>query len=302
MRPLLFDAAQGVAAAYLIAMMFSMGLTLGGAPAEDRHEKRRLRRLVLRGLGLNLVVLPLLAVVLTRALSASGDVAVALLLLAASPGGRFAPHLSRIAGAHLRLSVELTLFVAKLVSFTAPVTAAWMLHTHRVELKEIGFILQLVVLQLLPYLLGRRLRRRRPELAARLERPFALAPWVLFVAVLALALASRRFAGFGDIAGDRGWLAVAAFAVAAPALGWLVGGPAAATRDALALSGNARDLALALVIAGLAFAERDVKVAIFGAWLFLLLVNIGLARAIAVRHQRTHEVRGLQPLPEGGVE
>jgi BASS family bile acid:Na+ symporter len=286
MRPLLLDAARVLAAAYLIAMMFSMGLTLGGEPTEDKHAKRRQRRLLVRALAFNLVLLPLLAVTLTHALAVSSDVVIAFLILAASPGGRFAPQLSRIAGAQLGLSVEITLFLAKLVSFTAPVTAGWMLHTHRVELREIVFIAQLVVLQLLPYVAGRQVRKRRPALAARLARPFAITMWACLFAVLALALASHELRSLAHVAGDRGWLAVVAFAVVAPTLGWLVGGPTPETRRAFAVSANARDLALALVIASLAFAERNVQVATFAVWLFLLLVDFGWAKAVGVRRQR----------------
>src|SRR5437763_11552321 len=105
MQPLLTDAVRGFAGLCLIAMMFSMGLEVGGEPAEDKQAKRRQRRLLVRGLLFNLVLLPLLAVTLTRALDASGDVAIAFLLLAASAGGRFAPQLSKIAGAPRGLSV-----------------------------------------------------------------------------------------------------------------------------------------------------------------------------------------------------
>jgi hypothetical protein len=61
------------------------------------------------------------------------------------------------------------------VAFTTPITVARMLHLHRIELHEAKFVLQLLALQLLPYLAGRQLRRRWPQLAARLDRPLGLA-------------------------------------------------------------------------------------------------------------------------------
>jgi bile acid:Na+ symporter, BASS family len=134
MRAPLVEAARAAAAIYLIIMMVSMGLELGGRAPGSKAAKRRRRRLLLRGLAFNLLLLPLFAVLLTRGIHASGDVTVAFLLLAAAPGGRFAPHLARVAGAELGLSVEITLFLAKLVAFTAPLTARLMLQCRRPDI------------------------------------------------------------------------------------------------------------------------------------------------------------------------
>ena len=79
-----------LSAAYLVSMMFALGLELGGGPKETKEQKRAKRRMLVRGLFLNLVVLPLVAFGITRALHARSEVAVALLLLAVVPGGRYA--------------------------------------------------------------------------------------------------------------------------------------------------------------------------------------------------------------------
>ena len=63
--------------------------------------------------------LPAVAFAITRALHASSDVAIALMLLAAVPGGRFAPHLVKLGGGDVPLSIEVTLFLAKSPAFTA---------------------------------------------------------------------------------------------------------------------------------------------------------------------------------------
>lgn len=267
-------AVRALGAAYLITMMFSMGIELGGAPKEDKPEKRRKRRLLVRALAFNLLLLPLLAVTLTHLGHASGDLAIAFLLLAASPGGRFAPHLAKMSGADLGLSVEITLFLNKLVSLTAPITAAWMLHSHRVELSELYFIGALLVLQFVPYTLGRQVRKRRPAWAARLQRPFELIPWLLVVPLLALVAAAHPLRDVAALGADRVWWLVLAFAVLAPALGWLLGGPAAETRRAFAVSANARNLAVAIVIAGEAFGGRQVQLACFAMWAVFLVIEV----------------------------
>jgi predicted Na+-dependent transporter len=292
--------ARALAAAFLVAMMLAMGLELGGEPRQSRAAKRRKRRLVARALALNFVFLPLGAFALTRVFRASDDdvVVIALLLLAASPGGRFAPQLGRLAGAELGLSVEITLFLAKLVSFTAPVTARLLLRTHHLEVRELPFIVQLLALQLVPYVIGRQLRRRRPALAARIARPVDAFMWSCLV-VLAAVLAAR-VRELGVLVGARGWWPVLTFAALAPALGWLAGGRDAEARRAFALSANARNLGVAVVLASLAFADARVHAATIALWVFYLLVDFALARLFARRPRGGRVPQPLQPATEGG--
>jgi len=291
--PLLVDVTRAVTAAFLVTMMLSMGLELGGEPRADKAAKRHKRRFIVRALAFNLVLLPLVAVTLTRAFGVSDDVAIALLLLASSPGGRFAPQLGRLAGAELGISVEITLFLAKLVSFTAPVTARILLHTHHLELRELPFIAQLLVLQLAPYIIGRQLRRRRPALATKLARPVDIATWALLGLFAAVVLGRLR--GLGVLAGERGWWAALSFAALAPALGWLLGGPATQTRRALAVSANARDVALASLMASLAFAGGNVQLATFGVWLLLVFADLIFVRLSAGRRLRPATATGGGP-------
>ncbi len=289
----LVDVTRAIAAAFLVVMMLGMGLSLGGEPKADKPTKRRQRRLLARALAFNLVLLPLVAVTLTRAFAVTDAVAVALLLLASSPGGRCAPQLGKLAGAELALSVETTLFLAKLVSFTAPVTARILLHTHHIELRELPFIAQLVLLQLVPYIAGRQLRKRRPDLAAALARPLELATWMLLALLAAVVVGRLR--GLGVLVGARGWWPALVFALLAPALGWVLGGPAPETRRALAVSANARDVALAALMASLAFAGGEVQVATFGVWLLLLLVDVVFVRLVAGARMRPVTATGGGP-------
>lgn len=297
--PIHTEATRLLAALFLVLLMLGMGLALGGEPAADKAEKRHKRRLLVRALAFNLVLLPLVAVTLTRGLGVTDDVAIALLLLASTPGGRFAPQLGKLAGAELGLSVEITLFLAKLVSFTAPVTARLVLHTHHIELRELPFILQLLLLQMLPYVVGRQIRKRRRAFAERLARPLELVMWASLAALVVVMVA--RVHGLAVLAGARGWWPVILFALIAPALGWLVGGPTAPTRRAVAVSANARDFAIASLIASIAFSGTDVQLATFGVWLLLLLADFVFVM-LARRRGRAPEARRLQPAhAEGGA-
>jgi BASS family bile acid:Na+ symporter len=280
MRPILLDLARLFTAVYLVTMMFSMGLELGGAPHETREAKRHQRRLLARALVFNLVLLPLIAVALTKVLHSSGEVTIGFLLVAAAPGGRFTPQLSRLSGAHLGFSVELTLLLVKVVSFTAPLTVHWMLNTRPLAVHELRFIAQLIVLQLAPYLAGREVRKRWPLVAQRLGRFSEVVMWMGFGIVLGLVIAAYPLRNLPTLLGERGWWAAVAFANLAFALGWLLGGPAPEVRRAFAISANARNLALALVLASVAFSDRNVHLATFFVWLFLLILDFVFSKLV----------------------
>jgi BASS family bile acid:Na+ symporter len=271
-----------LSAAYLVSMMFALGLELGGGPKESKEKKRAKRRTLVRGLLLNLVVFPAVAFGIARALHASGDVAIALMLLAAVPGGRYGPHLVKFGGGDVALAVEVTLFLAKLTAFTAAPTAKWMLTLHTLDVREVPLILQLVLLQLLPLYGGKWLRRKHRALALRVVRPAHTVAIATMLAVFATVLL-REDRGLLHLLGDRSWIAVGVVGVAWPVLGWLLGGRGDGERRSLAITANARELALALLLASLAFPDRRVQTAIFGIWSIYVLSAVALAAALRGR-------------------
>jgi bile acid:Na+ symporter, BASS family len=264
-------------ATYLVSMMLALGLELGGGPRESKEKKRAKRRMLVRGLVFNLVAIPVIAfLVVTRALHATSDVAIALLILAAVPGGRFTPHLVKVGAGKVPLAIEVTLFLAKLTAFTAAPTAKWLLTLHTLDIRELPFLLQLVLLQIVPLYGGKWLRRRHRALADRLLRPVQGIALATMLAVFVVVLL-REDRGLDDVLRDRSWLAVAIVGIVAPLLGWLLGGPDEGDRRALAIGADARDLGLALVITSLAFPRAGVHTALFGIWSMYTLASFLLA-------------------------
>ncbi|HEY2746104.1 MAG TPA: bile acid:sodium symporter [Polyangia bacterium] len=273
------------AAVYLATMMFSIGILVGAAPKAEPQARRRDRRLLLRALAIDLFVLPAAAWSILRLLGAHGYVATGLLILAAAPGSRILPSLARRAHGELTLSVEIALWLAKLTAFTAPTTLALLIDVHRVRLHDLRIIAALLGIQLLPYLAGRALRRRRPRWAARLGRPLDLARTVLFVALVALIVATGKLAGL-RIIGEIGWIGVLVFSAFSLALGYVCGGARPSVRRSFALAVNARDLSLSLALATLAFPGRPVELPLFAAWLITFACNVMFAE-LAGRRARS---------------
>ncbi len=255
-----------LSAAYLVSMMFALGLELGGGPKESKEAKRAKRHLLVRGLFLNLVVLPLVAFGIVRALHVSSDVSIALLLLAAVPGGRFAPHLVRVGEGDIPLAVEVTLFLAKITGFTAGPTAKWMLTRGIFDIHELPFLMQLVALQIIPFYSGKWLLREHKAAADRLQKPAHRVAIALALTVFAVVVIKADRGILPLLEEGRSWLAVLAVVVVWPILGWLFAGPHDPERRAFAISANTRDLGLALMLASLAFPDRGVHTALFGVW------------------------------------
>jgi predicted Na+-dependent transporter len=203
-------------------------------------------------------------------------VTVALLLLVAAPGGRFAPHIVKLAQGNLPLGVEITLFLAKLTGFTAAPTLKWMLTLKTLELRELPLIVQLLVLQIGPYAIGKWLRQKRRPLADSMMKPaYYLSIGAAVLTLLAVLFKGDR--GVRELLSDRGWIAVGIVIVVFPILGWFAGGGRRANRKTFAIMSNARELALALVIASLAYPNGGVHTALFGIWSIMCVVTFGLS-------------------------
>jgi BASS family bile acid:Na+ symporter len=254
----------------LVAMMAQLGLV----PEEhvERAEKRHRRRLLLWALGFNLLIVPLLALGVADSLGARGPVALGLLVLAASPGGRHAPLFARVSGGDIGLSVEITMFLNKLNAFVSPLLVAWMIGVGRADLHELTFILQLLVLQMVPYYGARFFAKKRPHTAYWLRRPMG---WLWGTAALLLLVylvahhALRTVSDFGP----RGFLAAFLFGVVLLILGAIAGGRDPKMRRTFAFGAATRNLALALVVADLALGDPEVQLAIFAAWVILFFVG-----------------------------
>jgi BASS family bile acid:Na+ symporter len=262
---------------YLVSMMFALGLELGARPKESKHEKWKLRGMILRGLVLGVVVLPALAVGLARAFHMNGPVAIALMLLVATSGGRYAPQFVKLAGvSDMSLAVELTMFAVKVTAITAPLTAAWALGHPHVHVHDLLFIAQLIVLQIVPVYLGKWLRRHHPEGAARMMKPANHAAVVTAVAAfIIVGIVGGREAA--SVVADHGWLLVILIAAASPLLGWLAGRGDREAQRAFAVMANARELGLALPIASVTANSPAVRAALFAVWIVFTLWSLAVA-------------------------
>ena len=165
------------------AIMFGLGLGLTG---EDFRRVARYPRAVLVGLGLQTLLLPWVAFGLALGFGLSPELAVGLMLLAASPGGATANIYSHLARGDVALNITLTAINSLLCLLTLPLilnlSLEYFLGTGQYVPPPTKKVIEVAVIIVLPVLLGMLVRAQAPGFAARAEKPLRL------LALLVLAL------------------------------------------------------------------------------------------------------------------
>ncbi|PZQ19446.1 MAG: bile acid:sodium symporter [Rhodanobacter denitrificans] len=166
-------------------IMLGLGL---GLTIEDFKRVARYPRAVLIGLILQIGVLPWAAFALALLFKLPPELAVGLMLLAASPGGATANIYSHLARGDVALNITLTAVNSVLCLLTLPIilnlSLEYFLGSGQYVPPPVQKIVEVAVIILLPVAIGMLIRSRAPAFAARMEKPIRL----LSVLVLALLI------------------------------------------------------------------------------------------------------------------
>ena len=187
-------------------IMLGLGLGLAG---EDFRRVARYPRAVLVGLGLQTLVLPWVAFALALGFGLSPELAVGLMLLAASPGGATANIYSHLARGDVALNITLTAINSVLCLLTLPLilnlSLEHFLGAGQYVPPPTMKVVEVAVIIVLPVLLGMLVRAKAPAFAARAEKPFRL----LSVLVLALLIVAAVVQAWSTLVA---WFAVVGLA------------------------------------------------------------------------------------------
>ncbi len=255
----------------IVVIMLALGLTLTVA---DFKRAATLRRPLLVALICQSVVLPTLCLLIAEAFHLEPNLAIGLMLMAATPGGTMANIISHLVNGDLALNLTLTAINAVLSIFALPAILAVSITWFRGEGRFIplqpdkfvavfGFVL-------IPIAIGIAIRHRFPELARRLQKPVRIVALVLLAAVILLSIVK----GHTTLWNNLGMLtaAVVCFCAVSLTVGYLV--PRRmhlAPRQAIAISleigmhNAAVALGIALSPQLLNSAEMAIPPAIYGA-------------------------------------
>lgn len=238
---------QVLTSSALIGLLGAVGLRLTYAEVQAALNRCRLFAI----LGLNFVVIPMLAIIATRAFNLNATVATGMVLLAAAPFAPVVPVFARMARADLPLAAALTgimpLISALLAPFVARICVALIDRGLSVRFEFWVSLVTLMATITLPLVAGVIVSQRLPNLGQYLLRPVE----VISEAIGAVSLAFVTVTQFKLILDLHwaAWIAMAMLSELSLFLGWQIGGPNRASRQAVALGTSNRNIALALLIA-----------------------------------------------------
>jgi BASS family bile acid:Na+ symporter len=178
----------------LFAVLFGMGLSL--VPEDFRRVVLKPKAKIV-GLACQLLMLPAVALVLALLFRLPGELAVGLMVLAACPGGATSNVITHLAKGDTALSVTLTAISSMVCVFTIPwVVGAsmefFMGTSAAVALPFWKTLGQLTVVTIVPILCGMAVRRVRPALAQRLERPASIFSLIFLAIIIAAAVLQEK--------------------------------------------------------------------------------------------------------------
>jgi BASS family bile acid:Na+ symporter len=180
-------------------VMLGLGLSLTIA---DFARVLRFPKAVLVGLFAQTVVLVAIAYLLARLAALPPELAVGLMLLAASPGGATANIYSHLAHGDVALNITLTAVNSLLALITLPLivdaSLAHFLGQDQYVPPPTRKIVEVAAIIVVPVVLGMALRAGRPRLAAALERPIRVFAVLVLAAVIVAAIVAEwdRLPGF----------------------------------------------------------------------------------------------------------
>jgi BASS family bile acid:Na+ symporter len=178
-------------------IMLGLGLTL---VPDDFRRVAKVPRAVFVGLFCQMVLLPLAAFGIAKLFALPPLLAVGLMLLSAAPGGASANLFSHLARGDVALNITLTAMNSLFSVFTLPLTVSFALGHFLAEDKQIplqlGKVVQVFAIILLPVGLGMIVRHVKPAVAAALEKPVRIFS-VLFLLVLIVGAVAKERANMG---------------------------------------------------------------------------------------------------------
>ncbi len=181
-------------------------------------------RAVFVGLACQMLILPALCFALAKGFGLSPELAVGLMLLAASPGGATANLFSHLAKGDVALNITLTAVNSVLSLFTLPLIVNFSLEafigTGKVIPLQFDKVVQVFIIVLAPVSIGMLIRWKNRLLAARMDKPVRiLSALVLFLVIGGAVLKER--ANLADFFRQVGTAALA-FNLLSMAVGYFV--------------------------------------------------------------------------------
>jgi len=190
-------------------IMLGLGLSLSVA---DFTRVIKFPKAVFIGLFCQMLILPFCAFFIARAMGLAPEFAVGLMLLAASPGGATANLFSHLSNGDVALNITLTAINSILTLFTLPFIVSTSMNYFMGSAQAIPMpfdkVIQVFAIVLIPVSIGMLIKKYKPTLTTKLEKPVRIASALLLVLVIAAAILKDK----ENIAGYFAQVGIAALA------------------------------------------------------------------------------------------
>ncbi len=174
-------------------IMLGLGLSLSLA---DFKRVIVYPRAVIVGLVAQMLILPAICLGVAHLFALPAELAVGLMLLAASPGGATANLFSHLAKGDVALNITLTAVNSVLSLVTMPLIVGLSMQHFMGSDKAIPLqfdkVLSVVAVIITPVIIGMVIRSKRAQLADRLDKPVRIISAVFLLLVIAAAVIKQR--------------------------------------------------------------------------------------------------------------
>lgn len=180
--------------ASLFIIMLGMGLSL---VVDDFRRILKYPKATIIGLVNQLIFLPAIGFGICHLLKLPNELAIGIMLLAACPGGVTSNLISHLSRGDTALSISLTAVSSFITLITIPLYVGFALNYfsnsgQAVDVDEVGMILQVLVIVIIPVAIGMFIRSRREKFALRMDGPVRIVSIILFVTILLSIIIKER--------------------------------------------------------------------------------------------------------------
>jgi BASS family bile acid:Na+ symporter len=174
-------------------IMLGLGLSL---TIDDFRRVAQYPKAVIVGLACQVLILPFLCLGLASVFNLSPELAVGLMLLAASPGGPTANLFSHLANGDVALNISLTAVNSLLSLLTLPLivnlSIAFFMEVDMAVPMQFKKILEVFFIVLIPVSIGMFIHAKSPQITQKLTKPVKILSALFLVLIIAAAIMKER--------------------------------------------------------------------------------------------------------------
>lgn len=173
-------------------IMLGLGLSLS---LEDFRRVAKFPKAITLALFCQMLLLPAICFLLAKSFNLPPELAVGLMLLAASPGGATANLYSHLSNGDVALNITLTAVNSVLSLFTLPLivnlSMQYFMNADQYLPMQFQKVLEVFAIVLLPVIAGMLLKSKQPEFARRMDKPVKILS-ALFLALIIVAVTIKE--------------------------------------------------------------------------------------------------------------